>query len=173
MGTREENIKIVREACIAANPSIAELEKGCLVKRKVFKLKIEGEPELESESVFEVYDRNYTFDGERFHIDGFCWVENKVTYPSVTDRKFNYENLEDHGAVKYEIIGRPIRLADVLLAMNTNIIRIDATLTQGDSGYCLYVSVKENGHMFWNLLKDDLEEQSDETISFLCGILKQ
>jgi len=53
-----------------------------------------------------------------------------------------------------EILGRPIRLADVLLAMDDLMHEL-----------CLDVVTK------WNLEKDDLTHQSPETINFLHKIL--
>ncbi len=66
-----------------------------------------------------------------------------------------------------EIIGRDIRIADVLLAtgwkFNINYCDVDI---MGSEGVCLYDLLSE-----WNLLKDSLEDQSEECISFLHGLL--
>ena len=71
----------------------------------------------------------------------------------------------------YEIIGRDIRLADILLAM-------------GETDYIFAVNKKSelwamtydgNGYgksqSFWNLLKDNLADQSEECINFIHGVL--
>lgn len=64
-----------------------------------------------------------------------------------------------------EIIGRPIRLADVLLA-------IDAAKPQryhiAANGQ-FYRAGKEGA--IWNLRADDLDQQSDGTVSFIHGLL--
>lgn len=65
----------------------------------------------------------------------------------------------------YEIIGRPIRLADVLLAIpfKANMgIYADGTFIKrsaGDTGY------------EWNLKDNNLEKQSKKTIDFIYNIL--
>lgn len=72
-----------------------------------------------------------------------------------------------------EILGRPIRLADVLLAIqethielakvNHETLRITPTAEK--------VTVK--GYGFWNLRADSLSEQSDETIHFLAELFSK
>lgn len=63
---------------------------------------------------------------------------------------------------------RPIRLADVLLA-----IKKDGFSLSSDGIFLEnidYETYKECGA--WNLRKDDLNEQSEETINFLAELLK-
>lgn len=68
-----------------------------------------------------------------------------------------------------EIIGRPIRLADVLFAIG-----------RSEYPYLFQVSslgaISCNGRVpiqpdYWDLRKDDLTAQSDETLSFLASLL--
>lgn len=81
---------------------------------------------------------------------------------------------EDLDGVKWRIIGRPIRLADVLVAM------------QGKDKPVQSVGVEINGRFLdcnedmtewhileprWNLRADSLDEQSPETIEFLANVL--
>ena len=66
---------------------------------------------------------------------------------------------------------RPIRLADVLVAI------LEKTREEGESWY--YVDKygafgrmsKMHTYVSWNLRTDDLEQQSDETISFIASLV--
>jgi len=63
-----------------------------------------------------------------------------------------------------EIIGRTIRLADVLLACEIA-VGINAV------GVVLLGKMPFHENMHWDLSKDSLDEQSPECLSFLHGIL--
>lgn len=64
------------------------------------------------------------------------------------------------------IDGRPIRLADVLLAWETKYEELpDQTIGRGmEQLWSIYCK--------WSLRADDLDQQSDETISFIHDLLK-
>ena len=64
----------------------------------------------------------------------------------------------------FEIIGRPIRLADVLWAINMPIKYHTKTPTVKIE-LCKLLSS-------WNLLKDNLEDQSEETVTFISNLIK-
>lgn len=66
---------------------------------------------------------------------------------------------------KVTILGRPIRLADVLLAIPRS---IRERMEINHSAFGIY----SQGHEFWNLLKDDLSLQTPETLSFIADLLK-
>jgi len=78
----------------------------------------------------------------------------------------------------YEIKTRPIRLADVLLAMNK--LEHDGSYIISAAG--IFAHFKAEGARIdkalrilecsWNLRKDDLNEQPKETINFLAGLLR-
>lgn len=83
------------------------------------------------------------------------------------------------GEHKYEILGRPIRLADVLLAIDN----VKPSLTDAFSD--TFCGVRINGEfemmsvgdsfssgVKWNLREDNLDSQSEETITFLAELLK-
>jgi len=134
------NLTLVREKVIAANPSILDFKAdrddfafSCeLVQPKFYWTKL---PETASESI-----ERTTF-------------ENRLKY-KLQERM---RAIQDEAA-----IGRPIRLADVLQAMD------DAA--KGD-----LQQIRENliaTYDKWNLLDDDLSRQSQETIDFLAEILK-
>lgn len=142
--TNQDNITIIREACIKVNPEI-----GGTKNRYKY------------EKCSECYGYGYLVDpsGENasdcFTCGGTC--------------RERIEWLET-------IIGRPIRLADVLLAIQDKIVkqwekdnaRLD---TLGNwQPYLEEMGLKTIKK--WNLLKDDLTLQSKETIDFLCELLK-
>jgi hypothetical protein len=70
-----------------------------------------------------------------------------------------------------EILGRPIRLADVLLASGCNTYTVPKD--RFHSGDLLFSGDwQTGGQIVWNLRADDLEKQSEETISFIYELLK-
>jgi hypothetical protein len=79
-------------------------------------------------------------------------------------------------------VGREVRLADVLLAMNKklNDEASGAVIIAGDDGTFGIVYTDRPGYEKyvnwqseeWNLREDDLTKQSEETISFLYDLLK-
>lgn len=73
-----------------------------------------------------------------------------------------------------EIIGRPIRLADVLLAAREVSERIEGQLFVADNGmFCIAkVGKSLDGLGYWNLAKDDLTLQGKPTIDFIHDLLK-
>lgn len=134
--TRQERIEAVRRACVRANPEIVELKFGC-----------------------DIVDENkhrYTF----LHFSPMQLAAMDFTTANVFDgevvRGITFR------ISKTKIIGRPVRLADVLLAIEKK----DAGY--GEEEWML------NRMMFgsdkWNLLKD-MEDQSDETLEFISRML--
>jgi hypothetical protein len=75
----------------------------------------------------------------------------------------------------HKILGRPIRLADVLLAIENANGNIELA-TYGEPLHIgHYEKPEREGYYskaYWNLRADDLEKQSEETISFLYELLK-
>lgn len=74
--------------------------------------------------------------------------------------------------------GRPIRLADILLAIahceknwneeNWGLIAAEIYENHAEAEF----ESNEHGHAFWKLRADDLIQQSDECITFLADLLK-
>lgn len=128
----ENKIKEIREACIKANPEIVELGWGC-----------------EVEMINNITDIEYTklVVGDIVRVNDDRWMHCGLS-------TFNKDS--------YTIIGRPIRLADVLLAVNEadNPHSID-----GDKDH-------ENVMWKWNWKDDNLNNQSPETINFIHNLLK-
>lgn len=71
------------------------------------------------------------------------------------------------------ILGRPIRLADVLLAIyRSGSVPHKEGTTTGENYWKAIVDVVANAKKGWNLLKDNLEDQSPETLQFIADLLK-
>lgn len=142
------NLTLVREKVIAANPSILDLQFGCAVHWQKTK---EG-----FSRIFVNFSEPEKF-GKKYSII--------ASTDNLTSKHVKWGRV----AVKTEdliILGRPIRLTDVLLAMEGFGVR---RYSGGDNRI---------GDKFadlfecWNLLDDDLSHQSQETIDFLAEILK-
>lgn len=134
--THHQNIDIIKKACIQANPSIMELGFGC---RFFFK----GNNNNECIALSSKEWKRLTF------IISLPHLEPKI---DSLNRKELIENNE------LEILGRPIRLADVLLAYSKK------------EGWPV-LELAQIASM-WSLTKDSLQEQSEETLSFLANLLK-
>lgn len=145
--TREQNIEIIRKACIKANPDILKLKFGCEVE-------LNKESKSERMTVVKLLDKT---------------GEYVVTYQDGT------QGLNQPDELK--IIGRPIRLADVLVAMNADRENIWGYYLGSDGYLCESIegdfgTELESTPCRWNLKNDDLALQPDETLEFLVNILK-
>ncbi len=142
--THQENIEAVRRACVAANPSIMELGFGCEVINQ------------------------YSVLG-RVTNKGFV-VRNSENYIHVQVERGDVSFAEAWLVEEFTILGRSIRLADVLLAMPSNsVIKIN---NLGGFSWLIDGEWKDIAMPRYNLLKDDLSLQSQETVEFLASLLK-
>lgn len=142
----EANIKLIKEKCIEANPEIMELKFGCYINPSV-------------DSVWYVL---HELVGGYVNAIEIVQDEEHLVYGAKT-RIF-----------PKEILGRPIRLADILIAIEK--------VKLGD----VYYSIRTGGEIikgnietsyeeevsFWNLRTDNLDQQSPECIEFLENLLK-
>lgn len=135
--THQEKLAFIRAKCIEANPEIVELKFGCLVR---------------------CMDYVGMEDTRRYA--GVIWDrENDCYVQKVIDSKEQLFTMD----FRHEIIGRPIRLADIILL-----------LCNGKQEEIEFI---EDYHLTellqrWNLRKDDLNEQDEAAISFLYDVLK-
>lgn len=131
------NLKIIKDACIKANPNILKLEFGCFVQDKATEEILPvAMPHSWARGVAVVMTKN-----ELIHWEG-----------------------DD-----YRILGRPIRLADVLFTLSQigNVTRgANYLVNIVQSGDDVWIDVR------WNLRDDILDHQSPETIQFLAELLK-
>lgn len=137
-------LQAVREAVISAVPSILELEFGCVVRHGT------GER---------------TILGYSSGIDKFI-VWNGIGFEPVEGADMRH--------ISKEILGRKITLADVLAAIEKGVG--DWYSVSGAGRFWKSLNDKELRtepvpNASWNLLDDDLNHQTPETISFLYEIL--
>ena len=137
----QDKLKLIREKVIEANPEIVELKFGC-------------EVEYEKKPFRMIYFGVVT----TIHKSSICVLHNRL----IPDFIVKERDIR-------KIIGRPITLADVLLAIKTGIyIREDGSI-YSDEGVPLdlhYTGVS------WNLKDNNLNNQSEECIDFLYELLK-
>lgn len=146
MKTREENEQIIREACIEANPEIMELKFGCEVKTGDYN------PET-GMYICHFFKASY------------------IKFP-----RYDVPQALNDSEHKLEIIGRPIRLADVLLTISWYGKEKNVTYFPGTNVADFIIKIRDvayrpnDGGCIW-YLKGDLHDQSDDTLSFLAGLL--
>lgn len=161
--THQQKLEAVRQACIKANPEIVELKLGCEFYQKHRKT-----GEVLSDAV-------YVFVGRGIDVREICFcLTNRYVGDAIgcyDGYAYNEVQNEKNMTGYMEIIGRPIRLADALLALgmkkNYGYVCTDGSLFEGGLDV-------ENDFSYgqWNLRKDSLDEQSEETVSFLYELLK-
>lgn len=146
--TTAEKTAYIKSKCVEANPSIMDLVFGCHV----------------------------ILNGEMCKVWSIC---NK------NDNRIELVSQNGHGVCFYtkgetrnhEIIGRPIRLTDVLLAILNGTNAAGEIELNGDKTLTIYAdnpeifADDENHWGSWNLKSDDLTLQSDETIDFLYQVM--
>lgn len=149
MNNTTQQLEKIREACILANPSIKDLVFGCEVKCRMWN----NRPEKK------LIWKNGIFIEE---INGNNYVLFKKT-----GADFAYHEIK--------IIGRKIGLADVLLAIEKS---KDIDILSFWQRFADYTHLdKSNFQMLYflisnyNLLKDDLTQQSPETIRLIYKLL--
>lgn len=152
--TREQNIEIIREACIAANPEIVALPsfpEDSDARRAILAL----------ERMIGRNHENRDFsETARLYVRAYE-EERRTAYVRELEGKYPAR--------------RPIRLADVLLAISAN--TYDAGY--GDTvlnllGIDCCVSCHTRGaasQQLWNLRADDITLQSNKTLTFLADLL--
>lgn len=156
---REQNIEVIRKAVIAAQPDIMELKFGC----DVYIETLEG------------YGGGDTINQHRRITAKQCHEEQLPMY--LVGAYFGERGYiqADFGAIAgmrgsilpnvyriVEVVGRPIRLADVLYSL-TKLPDLEPFDLPG-----FWIEVIGR----YNLRKDTLTDQSDECLAFLANLLK-
>jgi hypothetical protein len=138
--TTKNQIEDIRKACVEANPDILKLEFGC---------------EVEWDGSFFFLQQNkrdaYMFFSPN-ECDTFC-VDLHIVDNEVCEDGF-------------KIIGRPIRLADILVAISKRDTVIYSIHTDGT-----FLTKSGDTGVKYNLPADDITLQSPETISFIHNLL--
>jgi hypothetical protein len=156
---KEEKIEYIRKACIEANPEIVELKFGCEVI-------IEDEPAL----IINTFTKGrwgyweIQYQRDIMH-ERYKWKNSRL--------KGNYLRSEFT-----KIIGRPIRLSDVLVLVAHTVPapKSEATLMNEKvmSNKFKLFDQRINGVVSrWEWKDDNLEHQTPETIDFIFNLLNQ
>lgn len=147
--THQEKLSFIREKCIEANPSIKDLIIGC-------KIEWENQPFTIINYGTSQYDKYEKFCNLINKSDQICDGDGIIKSPNT------------------KIFGRDIRLADVLLAIEKN--SKDSFFMIGQNGEFnqlkLHSGEEISSGIKYNFLKDNLTDQSEETIEFLYQLLK-
>jgi len=152
--TINKEIEIIRQSCIKANPEIMELKFGCQIEvTDVLLLGMKG------------WLKKYPV----------ITVLSKCSDPNV----YLVLNFGGCGHLKTseiynccEILGRPIRLSDVLLALENKFYNQSVILKGGVFEMKFWTEKGIKACINWDLKHDDLNLQSEETIKFLAELLK-
>lgn len=148
MKTKQEKIESIRKACIAANPSILDLEFGCAVKFDY--------EELDGSITDDIIVDNF--------VSGLKTANNSIFYffnKGIEESDFN----RTWERQKKEIIGRKIRLADVLHMIEKKLVQDRMPLKP-------HWDAQHNLLCTYNLLKDDLTLQDEATIDFIYQLIE-
>lgn len=154
---RAEQLAAIRQKCIEANPEIVELKFGCALLRPS-----SGRP-------YKVIE-DMTWGANTKEV----WINSvpfgSMSLPLRVNKEEALRGIPDDNGEVWRIIGRPIRLADVLLAMGMRRPMRGMIYCTSDGVLIDFENRKESGAV-WNLRADDLDQQSDETISFIHSLL--
>ncbi len=177
--TRQQAIEYIRTKCIEANPSIKDLVRGCYITMYSDAIRKSNLEEADDSDVtcmvldYDAGGKNPTddYDGDTLRVYCVDWG---------SSASFG-EHGDDSDMPDYEIIGRPIRLADVLLAIRAKVQNEDDYMVMLDGAFCteemsgmesfIQPIFKRNKPVEWNLKQDDLASQSPECIDFLAELL--
>lgn len=168
--TKDEQINFIREKCIEANPEIVELKFGCEVEIPYAMEEWWSGPFIVFGETW-VCNKHKRFREECMAEEDGCTGEDGVMVISGDEEAWTEIKLK--ATELKTILGRPIRLADVLLAIDHETDEGIAITRQGrflqleDSGW----RTQLNGLHGWNLRNDNLTEQSDETVDFIYQLL--
>ena len=135
------NIEKIREAVIKANPEIVKLKFGCVV---IFA----GHKMVLGVDKYDIVTYVCRREGEQYESGG----------------DFHINRIE-------EIIGRPIRLSDVLLAMEKANPSRQLLMSFTGRFYEYSSKIPLCQECSWNLKDDNLENQSEELKKFVADLL--
>lgn len=155
--------QIIIEACIKANPEIIELKPGCEVMMKKYGGKYN---DMLNYSISQPVPIVSVCDGVG-GVKRLVCIDNFGNTFTDGIKKVGDEWMECPSRIS-KVIGRPITLPDVLLAMT----KIDTgqmfILEESGLRYATHPKVPS-----WNLYKNDLRLQSNELKMFIAGIFEK
>lgn len=152
----------IRNACIKASPEIMELKFGCEV------MLLLGDYYGEIGRV--VYPSGKCTKHKLYkNCNEDCDIKDAVSIVTNWDDEPSEWLLLSNGK-DYKVLGREIRLADVLLAIKSS-PKCDTLWEYEVISDLIWGKTNKQIEM-WNLRKDSLSEQSEETLKFISDLLK-
>jgi len=152
--TPQETLAAVRAAVIRAVPEIVELKFGCELSRK---------GQEDSRRLYKVIE-DVGFGAN----DKKCWI-NSVPFGSMPI-ELEKDRIENGG--EFKIVGRPIRLADVLNALMRTEHLVCIASNERFEVFNKEKNEWEQVFKTWCFQNDDLSLQPEETVAFIHGLLK-
>lgn len=104
--------------------------------------------------------------------DNFTWRYLYTNGFTVIIQSFHFNTQEEVSIGKVNVLGRPIRLADVLLAIGKDEVDLPVNFGATIPKWKIIHSDITGSSEGWNLRTDDLTLQSPETLEFLANLLK-
>ena len=148
---KNKHIDKIRAKCIEANKSILELKFGCEISVKY------------GDKRYQAYFAGEKSDS-RFYALFLDRDEPVFYYGAVRTISYSEVNEIDEKGTPLHIIGRPIRFADVLLAIKKEKHSISLTLWHNG------LQIGSQANILWDLTKT-FENQSEECLQFIADLL--
>jgi len=155
----EETIKRIQELV----PSVMELKEGCWIQRN-------GTRENPQNILYKVLENRGIMTGISINDTSY----NKLIcydYTFETLKTFRSENEKENPIENSTILGRPITLEDVLIAIEQKGYYNNTTMTMYIGGLVDWID--EDNNFLWNWqLNKSFNDQSEETKTFIGELLK-
>ena len=151
--TNEETIELIQKLV----PKVMALEFGC---------------EVEEKPAFGSGMKNDTFNGGK--VFTIICKDNSGNWLYLTDGGFGREK-EDKILSWHTILGKPITLAVIFQAFENNNTEVELSIFANKILIGHYEKPNQEGYYtkcYWNLSKDNLNDQSEETKTFINNLLK-
>lgn len=159
--TTTEKISAIHAACIEVNPEIMELKFGCFFKWNY---------DTWCVNCARCDDTVYAFSCTG---DKHSWP---LEYNEKENWRFKWDRFGKERMEEMETLGRPIRLADVLLAIAQTdnepgnwFVDMQGNFWEIENGM---VPTLKDCFPSWNLRKDSIYDQDEATIDFIHQVLK-
>lgn len=167
--TRDQQIADIRAACIKANPEIVELKYGCRIEyAEIEWLIVQGIGKCTKHKLYRNCNESCDFE------DAYELVREEGVFTEPESIILERKLIEPR-----HIVGRSIRLSDLLIAMTETMTRPGDWIVDAGGQFWEIEAITDDGgwgtkphKVRWNLKRDDLSEQSDECIAFLTGIFQ-
>lgn len=158
----------LKQVIQAANPEIMELKFGCEVNLDTGESYGFGEIVREI-SICPKHKRWATCENNGFECSDE--MENGFIIFTGNDEYYWERTVKKSEIKDYQILGRPIRLADVLLALQNNVRTENGIRMMDIKGTFALSDATNHVLMRWNPKDDNLDHQSEECKEFLIKLL--